>query len=191
MSRQYILVYNLDRCTGCKACSVACHNEHDMPPGVNFCQVERIGPTGKYPDLKMSFFPRTCMHCSNPPCREVCPEGAIRISDHGIVCFDEGACTDCKACIEACPYKAIHYNQERRIAQKCNMCRHLIDNGESLPNCVAHCPGLAIYFGDRNDPSSTVARILSAHKSVVFRHREELKTEPNVYYIPVIDRSPV
>ena len=74
MSRQYILIFDLDKCSGCKACSVACHNEYDMAPGVNFCRVDQVGPTGVYPDLKMSFFPRTCMHCGNPPCIEACSE---------------------------------------------------------------------------------------------------------------------
>jgi len=184
VKKQYALVVDLDKCFGCKGCSVSCHNEHDMPPGVNFCKVDMEGPTGVFPDLEMSFFPRNCMHCSNPSCVEVCPADAININDDGLVIIDADLCSGCGECIEACPYGVCYYNDEKQIAQKCDMCLHLVKNGDE-PNCVASCPGLARFFGDINDPKSEAARMLKENKEIVFRDREDLNTNPNVYYLPV------
>jgi len=184
VKKQYVLVVDLDKCFGCKGCSVSCHNEHDMPPDVNFCRVDQVGPTGQFPDLIMSYFPRSCMHCNRPSCVEACMTGAAFINDDGIVIIDADQCSGCKECIEACPYGACYYNKEKQIVQKCDMCLHLVTDGD-MPNCVTNCPGLARFFGDINNPESTVAKILKENEDRVFTDREDLNTKPNVYYLSV------
>lgn len=64
--------------------------------------------------------------------------------------------------------------------RKCHFCLHRIKDG-ILPACVTTCIGRATYFGDANDPDSLVAELIS--KPNVVRLKEELGTEPRVYYI--------
>ncbi len=101
---------------------------------------------------------------------------------------DVTLCTGCEECIDACPYGACYYNKEKQIAQKCDMCLHLVKNGD-MPNCVENCPGLALFFGDVNDPESRVAGILKENEALVFSDREDLNTKPNVYYLPIRARA--
>lgn len=72
--------------------------------------------------------------------------------------------------------------------RKCTFCLHLQDeNGEydkaagRWPACAKTCTGKAIHFGDFNDPESEVSRLLRERQAI--RLKEELGTEPNVYYL--------
>ncbi|MBP7690603.1 MAG: 4Fe-4S dicluster domain-containing protein [Anaerolineales bacterium] len=65
-------------------------------------------------------------------------------------------------------------------ARKCHFCLHRVKNG-MLPECVTTCIGRATLFGDANDPDSVVAQFI--HQPNVIRLKEELGTEPRVYYI--------
>jgi molybdopterin-containing oxidoreductase family iron-sulfur binding subunit len=72
--------------------------------------------------------------------------------------------------------------------RKCTFCLHLQDeNGEydrasgRWPACAKTCTGKAIHFGDLNDPDSEVSRLLKERPAI--RLKEELGTEPNVYYL--------
>jgi molybdopterin-containing oxidoreductase family iron-sulfur binding subunit len=64
--------------------------------------------------------------------------------------------------------------------RKCHFCLHRIKDG-ILPACVTTCIGRATFFGDANDPDSLVSELIS--KPNVIRLKEELGTEPRVYYI--------
>lgn len=65
-------------------------------------------------------------------------------------------------------------------ARKCHFCQHRIMEGQ-LPACVTTCIGRATLFGDANDPDSLVADLIASPN--VMRLREELGTEPRVYYL--------
>ncbi len=72
--------------------------------------------------------------------------------------------------------------------RKCTFCLHLQDeNGQydqvagRWPACAKTCTGKAIHFGDFNDPDSEVSRLLEERQAI--RLKEELGTEPNVYYL--------
>lgn len=84
------------------------------------------------------------------------------------------------------PYKTVYshpdYEAVRRpgIVEKCIFCDHRVQKG-LLPYCVVACPSSARIFGDLDDSSSDVAKLLKSHKSK--RLQEEEGTEPNVYYI--------
>lgn len=65
-------------------------------------------------------------------------------------------------------------------ARKCTFCAHRLEVGE-LPMCVTTCIGRATFFGDLNDPESLVSQLLASNNAV--RLKEELGTEPKVYYL--------
>jgi molybdopterin-containing oxidoreductase family iron-sulfur binding subunit len=65
-------------------------------------------------------------------------------------------------------------------ARKCHFCQHRVKEGV-LPSCVTTCIGRATFFGDANDPESLVAELVASPN--VMRLKEELGTEPRVYYL--------
>ena len=130
----------------------------------------------------MYYLPRTCMQCSEPICVKVCPTKATFITEEGVVMVDEDRCFGCQYCIWACPYEARFLHPAKRVAQKCNLCIHLTTRGEK-PNCVANCATQARVFGDLNDPESGASKLLAQNTDRIFRIREDLETEPNVYYL--------
>jgi tetrathionate reductase subunit B len=73
-----------------------------------------------------------------------------------------------------------YMNNKLQKADKCNMCFNRVTSG-LLPACVSNCVAHALYFGDLNDPGSTVSQLLKKHKSDVLV--PEHGTKPNVYYI--------
>jgi nitrate reductase beta subunit len=69
------MVIDLDKCTGCQACTTACSMENNRLPGENWQDV-LFYHEGTYPNVKLMWFPRPCMHCENPSCVSVCPTKA-------------------------------------------------------------------------------------------------------------------
>ncbi len=148
---QYALIIDHEACWGCKACEVACKQENGPPDGVKLIDVAEQGPVVVDGRLEFTFHVSVCPHCDDPPCARVCPEEAITKRQDGIVVMDREGCTGCRLCIEACPCKAITFDPEKGVAQKCNLCHHRVDNG-LMPACadnicLAHC----IYFGDPDE----------------------------------------
>ena len=198
---RYGMVIDLQKCTGCNSCTVACRAEQGTPAGVHFHKVIKY-EFGKYPNAKMKFLPMPCMHCQDPPCQKVCPTGATFIHPEGLVLIDENKCIGCRACMVACPYESRQFLWEiktyflgshptpyEKIKQKgfekgtvvkCNFCLHRLEQGR-LPACVTTCPSEARTFGDIDDPESEVSRLIVLHRGMPFR--PELGTEPSVYYM--------
>jgi molybdopterin-containing oxidoreductase family iron-sulfur binding subunit len=111
------MVIDLDKCTGCQACTTACAMENNRLPGENWQDV-LFYSEGRYPNVNMKWFPRPCMHCENPSCVDVCPTRATyKDPDGGFVLVDWGKCIGCKACMVACPYGVRFYTDERAVVQ--------------------------------------------------------------------------
>ncbi len=177
---QYGMLIDLRRCIGCQACSIACKAEADVPLKVARSWVEYV-EKGKYPNVGRSFLPRLCNHCSNPHCTRVCPTGATyKRPQDGVVVVDQGVCIGCLYCAQACPYGMRFLNPVTRFADKCDLCIHRIAKGV-VPSCVNTCQGRARIFGDVNDVDSEIHRLISTNPVAVIR--QQLGTEPNVYYI--------
>lgn len=203
------MVIDLRKCVGCETCTVSCKAENRTPPGVSYNQVF-VEEEGTFPNVSRTNIARPCMHCDKPPCASVCPVRATYKSDNGIVVQDNDRCIGCRYCMVACPYgarsfdfgeeyeeilgsnmiQAPEHGMERGergkgeapigTVRKCNFCFHRLERGEE-PACVETCIGDARYFGDLNDPESTVSKLAASSRA--FRLKEEYGTEPRVYYL--------
>ncbi|MCA9683088.1 MAG: polysulfide reductase NrfD, partial [Myxococcales bacterium] len=175
----YGFVIDNTRCIGCHACSTACKSENEVPLGVNRTWVKYV-EHGAFPDVKRTFQVTRCNHCENPPCVRICPVTAMYQREDGIVEFDKDVCIGCKACMQACPYDAIHIDPETKTAAKCHYCAHRVDVGLE-PACAVVCPTEAIVAGDLDDPMSKIAKVVAANRLTV--RKPEQGTAPKVLYI--------
>lgn len=113
------MVIDLDKCTACGACVVACQVENNEPfveekeykkdRGISWMKILRE-TEGEYPNVKMKFIPRPCMQCDNPPCTRVCPVYATYLNPEGIVAQVYARCIGCRFCMAACPYTVKYFN---------------------------------------------------------------------------------
>ncbi|MEW6743544.1 MAG: sulfate reduction electron transfer complex DsrMKJOP subunit DsrO [Planctomycetota bacterium] len=194
----------------CTKCIEACHRVHNVPQ-IDSAKEEikwiwkepydKAFPTQKHAymaeEFKKRTFPVLCNQCENPPCVRVCPTGATFRRKDGIVMMDMHRCIGCRYCIVACPYgsrsfnwrdprphiKEIDYDFPTRtkgVVEKCNFCAERLALGKP-PACVEACEEKALIFGDVNDPSSEIRRILSEKYSTC--RKPELGTSPQVFYL--------
>ena len=188
MKKLFGMVIDQERCIGCEACTVACKAENDSSGYWIRVETQNVAqkgtPEGCFPDLKMTFLPQLCNHCTSPPCVDICPQEALVKREDGPVILDEASCDGCEACMEVCPFDALHYNRDTEKVEKCSFCVHRIDQGFE-PFCVICCEGQAIHFGDLNDPASQVSRLVATRKT--FQLIPEAGTGPSVYYCPPKD----
>ena len=138
--------FDLSRCTGCRACQVACKDRNDLPDHVIFREVQTY-QVGAYPTASRFNLAATCNHCERPACVENCPTGACQKAEDGTVYIDQDACIGCRTCTAVCPYSHPSYDEDRRVSGKCDGCKSFRDNGKN-PVCVDACPMRAIEFGE-------------------------------------------
>jgi Fe-S-cluster-containing dehydrogenase component len=176
MAQKRALVIDLDRCSGCDSCIVACKFENGVALGNYWNRVLAIGPHGEYPDIQMYWLPVQCQQCENSPCVGVCPTGAsYRDPDNNVVLIDKEKCIGCKFCLYACPYGVRQFNEDLGVVEKCTLCNHITaasdgneniadtyDEAHAVPPCVHNCACGARHFGDLNDPDSGASKVLAA-----------------------------
>ena len=208
---KWAMVIDQEKCIGCGYCTLACRAHNDINPDISWNQVFELDEIGE----RKVYLPLPCMHCEDATCVQVCPVKASYHRPDGIVMMDYDLCIGCRYCEVACPYGARSFNwkeftgenpavpewgypeverRPRGVVEKCSFCYQRIDRGlasgmmpgvnaNATPACVVACPTRARIFGDLNDPASEVSQLLAAHTN--FRVKEDLGTEPRVYYLPV------
>ena len=140
---RYSLRIDEEACWGCKTCEVACKQELHLPRGVRLISVMEDGPRTVDGSLFFVYRVNVCRHCDEPACAKVCPEEAITKRPDGIVVLEEKKCSGCRACLDACPYQAIAFDEGQGLAYKCNLCYHRVDR-VLIPACadnvcLSHC----------------------------------------------------
>jgi Fe-S-cluster-containing dehydrogenase component/formate-dependent nitrite reductase membrane component NrfD len=179
----YGFAIDLRKCIGCHACTIACKAEHQIPIGVNRCWVKTV-EKGSFPDTQRFFFPVLCNQCVDAPCVRICPTNALYKRRDGIVDLNGEACIGCRACMEACPYDQLFIDPNTHTAEKCNFCANRVEN-KLLPACVSVCPTECRIFGDLDDPTSEVSRIVQREAFMV--RKPEKGTGPKVFYLGAED----
>lgn len=165
------LVIDLDRCSGCDSCIVACKLENNIDLGNYWNRVIAVGPTGTFPDIEQYWLPVQCQQCENPACVHVCPTGAsYRDPDTGVVLVDKEKCIGCEYCMMACPYGVRTFNENEKVVEKCTLCSHLTADGEGVPACVHNCCAGARFYGDIDDAESDAAKAIAAADSDAVHH---------------------
>jgi len=113
------MVIDLDLCTGCEACVVACHSENNIRiagedqaargRSVNWIRVERYFE-GEFPDVRARFMPVLCQHCDDAPCEPVCPVFATYHTDEGLNAQVYNRCIGTRYRANNCPYTVRFFN---------------------------------------------------------------------------------
>lgn len=136
---QLAFVLDLDRCTGCAACVLACSNENAPSPGIAWRSVVTFNRS-RFPGAPVFHYSLACNHCLEPACLEGCPAAAYaKDPTTGAVVLDPDRCMGCRYCAWVCPYEAPRYAPSRGIMEKCTLCDHRLADGLE-PACVAACP---------------------------------------------------
>lgn len=116
---RWAMVIDLDRCTACRACIIACKLENNI--GISSPEQAAIGRcinwleiiverVGQEQEAYERYIPRPCMQCDNPPCTKVCPVYATYPADEGLVAQIYPRCIGCRYCMNNCPYNVKKFN---------------------------------------------------------------------------------
>jgi phenylacetyl-CoA:acceptor oxidoreductase subunit 1 len=92
---RYGIVVDLNRCTGCMTCVVACKQENLTRPGVWWNRVLELENESLD---RITYLRYACMHCEDPPCVEACAVRAISKRVDGIVLIDHDRCVGAGDC---------------------------------------------------------------------------------------------
>jgi Fe-S-cluster-containing dehydrogenase component len=190
---RYAMAVDIDKCTGCHACFLACKDEYvgnDYLPvsaaqpesGHKWLRIREI-EHGTGTKVKVDYMPIACQHCEEAPCMLAGPEGAVYRRPDGIVIIDPEKAKGCKEIVSACPYDAIFWNQEKSLPQKCTLCAHMLDSGEKTVRCTEACPTGALVFGDLEDARSAIMTLLAAKAEQVESFKPEFGAKPVTKYI--------
>jgi Fe-S-cluster-containing dehydrogenase component len=116
---RWAMVVDLDLCTGCQACVIACQAENNTPTvgehesangrWMHWIHIERYWE-GEYPNVKARFMPVLCQQCAEAPCEPVCPVYATYHTDEGLNAQIYNRCIGTRYCGSACPYKVRVFN---------------------------------------------------------------------------------
>lgn len=171
-NKEMAMLYDSSKCTACKGCQVACKQWNVLYSNLGMNAFPFSGSYQNPMDLngnnrlimtfnekkvdnpvrpiEWAFGRRSCFHCTNAGCVSVCPTGALRYEENGVVSVNDEKCIGCKYCQMACPFDVPRYWGDDQKVDKCTMCWDRLENG-MLPACVKTCQPGALHFGPREE----------------------------------------
>lgn len=131
----YVLDADVEKCTGCRLCMIACSFKHTQVCNPVAARIQIVS----LPEVGLDI-PLVCRQCEDAPCARICPTRALaRDSQTGAIAVDYEKCIGCRYCLLACPFGSISVDPNTRRIEKCNLC-----NGD--PACIKFCePGALRY----------------------------------------------
>ena len=172
MSEKAIL-FDATRCMGCRGCQVACKQWNELKAVATTNQGTYENPPDLSPStwltikfreeaegdtIRWFFGRRSCMHCTEAACVDVCPSGALYHNQYGFVSYDRDKCIGCGYCTQFCPFNVPRLSAERVSGigkmDKCTLCTTPGLDRLSMdqePACVKACPTDALIYGDRHE----------------------------------------
>jgi len=182
------MVVDVARCNNCRVCFLAVKDEHngnDFPgyaapqpaQGHKWLDIRRH-ERGSLPIVDAHFMPVMCNHCDDAPCLKAAKNGAVKKRDDGIVIIDPEKAKGQREIVDACPYGAVSWNEERQIPQIWIFDAHLLDSGWKQTRAEQGCP--TGVFRSMKIEDAEMARIKAEEGLEVLQ--PELGTKPRVYY---------
>ena len=188
MSKKWNMIVDIERCNNCRGCFLAVKDEHtgnefpgyaaEQPPqGHNWMDIERK-ERGAYPIVDAHFMPVMCNHCDDAPCMKAAKDFAVKKRVDGIVIIDPVKAKGQKQIVDACPYGAVTWNEEKQLPQAWIFDAHLLDDGWDKTRAEQVCP--TDVFRSVKVDDAEMQRIAAAEGLEVLQ--PELGTKPRVYY---------
>ena len=170
--KEVAILFDSSHCTGCKGCQVACKQWNMLPSTMELngnkftgsyqSPADLNGDTrlimtfdekesgNKYQPINFAVGRRSCFHCTDAACVEICSSGALYHKENGVVALDTDKCNGCTYCQSACPFDVPRFRPTDGRIDKCTLCMDRLKEG-GIPACVKTCQPEALKFGPRDE----------------------------------------
>ena len=229
---EYATLLDIEKCIGCGQCVEGCHERNGhrfpeakkplpalLPPGTkaedwsakrdvddrltpyNWLYIESVTVQKNGAPLELHI-PRRCLHCTNPPCANLCPWGAAsKEPNTGTVSIDSQTCLGGAKCRTVCPWHipqrqsgvGLYLDLMPRFAgngvmYKCDRCADSFAHGQ-LPACVEVCPQQVQTIGPRNEILAQAQKLAQERGAYLYGVTENGGT--NTFYLSPVPFSEI